>query len=83
MIDINKIIIGAIEEERIDRDLSIQSFARELGLNQQTLHRILNRQRGIGMRSLKTILTNRPQWLNLINGSVAPDDPNGDQPDRS
>ena len=81
MKDITEIIITAIEEERMERELSLQAIAMDLKLNQQTLYRIVNRQRRLGMDTFQAIMAARPQWWDLINGSAL-EDPDG-APDRS
>lgn len=72
-------LVDAIRREMAARDLSTSAMARELGLHQQTLDRILKSERGMGIRSLSAILQQRPGWRQLIDPAPippqAPEDP--------
>jgi len=74
------VIITAIENERDNKKLSVRKMALILGLNQQTLDRILKGKRGIGAKTFLTIMQARPEWWGLINGSAPADNPDGRQP---
>jgi len=79
----NEIIVSAIKREIEENNLSVVAMAKELNLRQQTLDRILKGKRGIGRKSLVNIMSARPQWWGLINGSAPADDDDGRGPGRS
>ena len=76
-------IITAIESERILNSLSVRAMARSLGINQQTLDRIIKGERGMGAKIFQTIMQARPEWWSLLNGSAPADNSDGRQPDHS
>lgn len=78
-----KNIIEAIKTERKEKSLSVRAMALDLGLNQQTLDRILKGQRSMGAKSFEIVMQARPHWWILLNGSVQADNPDGQEPDRS
>lgn len=59
--------------------MSVRAMARELGVRQQTLDRVLKSERGMGGKTFEAVMAARPEWWGLLNGS-APAGDNGREP---
>jgi transcriptional regulator with XRE-family HTH domain len=76
-------ILDQIRLELEKEEISESELARQLGISQSTLNRILRNKRGLGIRVATKILQARPQWWGLVNGSEPAEDENGREPGHS
>ena len=61
-------VVCAIITEIEKRGISQTEMARELGINQQTLNRIIRGEHRMGLVTAERVFAKRPQWRELING---------------
>lgn len=59
-------IVDAIRVELTDKNLSETKLAKELGISQASLTRILNGKQRMGRLIAERIIQNRPAWSDLL-----------------
>jgi len=74
-------IIDQIRQEIYTQAISEAEMARDLGIPQSTLNRILTGKRNLGSRVAAQILKARPSWIKLINGEGLRANVVGNRPD--